>query len=1127
MRGDTVGPGSWKGVEGYMGVERKDRELMEAEEFARTILRKYFCESDIEFLISTFAPDIIWIGGGEKMIAEGAEEVAAYFRAGTEDMITCDMYDEYYCARKLGTGYILCQCVSMLLSRKETGMYFHTSQRCTFVFRRAGDRFEVVHIHNSLPSTEIQGDELFPIQASKEAYRKLERVLEQRDSQIELMLTQLPGGMMTCQMDDDFTTVWIHEGLSMLLGFDDILDFEKATGNRFAELILKEDRGRVFREIKEARSRGEAYYTEYRVQRKDGSLCWVADFGKYMPAAAEGAERINCFISDISSRKGRELEIERVNQEARQQARFLSQLYATVPCGILQFSTKPTHDLISVNPMVWQFYGFSSEEEYRKEVKDPFSMVREEEREEILKLANSLVLEGPSCTYTREARKKDGTSVWLSVVMQRLINADGKEVFQAVFSDITRMKALQKVQEQARLIENSSLRTAICTSYQLIVNVNLSKDKYKCFTDEKDLYLLQDRKGSFTHLIEEIIPQVYPVYREDFRRIFRRESIMEGFREGRREVYMECRLTGKDQQYHWISMQLIAVENPVGEDVIAIMLVKDLDEQRAEKARQEQLLRDALAAAESANRAKSDFLSRMSHDIRTPMNAIIGMSAIGQLKKDDPARMLDCFRKIDESSRYLLSLINDILDMSKIESGKMELLQNQFDLTDMINEINAIICPQAMERGLVFEIHHKEPLERYYKGDVLRLKQILMNLLSNSLKFTPEGGSITFSIREKRRTNGYAYIEFVVEDTGIGMSEKFLSRVFNPFEQESPEIARNNVGSGLGLAIVYNLTQLMNGNIEVESVPKKGSVFRILIPLELIFDDQQTEQRRKSKELLHEVNVLVVDDDPMVGEQTAAILGEIGAHTVYRDSGREAVELVRKEWERKRTFDIAMIDWRMPDMDGLETTRQIRRIVGPDTTIIIISAYDWSMIEEDAREAGADYFIAKPFFMASVYDTFLNLEIKKQGQALEAEKKRDFSQYRVLLVEDNELNLEIAQTLMELKGFQVDIARDGKQAVEKFSASPEESYNVVLMDIRMPVMNGLEATRKIRSLSRKDALTVPLIAMSANAFEEDKALAYGAGMNGYLVKPLETDVLMQTLEAVCINGKKDVSEDAR
>lgn len=906
-----------------------------------------------------------------------------------------------------------------------------------------------------------------------------------------------------------------------MLGYSDASEYAIATGNSCRGFIYPDDYDKMFKSVEHSLSSGDTYYCEYRVRCKNGELLWVADFGKRSPDISGDGMCINCYISDISERKAQELSIERVNQEFQRQARFLSQLYNTVPCGILQFTTDSSYTLVSFNQMTWKFYGYASEEEFRAKVQTPFQLVQDDDAVKIKRDICNLKLNDEPYAYTRESRRKDGSTVWISVVMQRLINADGLEVFQAVFNDITEIRALQQAQQEEQLIENKLLRTAICTAFPLIMSINVTKGTYDCFIEEQEVHTILQRKGTTEALMEYLHTLVHPSFQAEFATVFSRRELLDRFSAEKNDIYMEFQELGRDGEYHWISVQLIHVDNPVGTDVLAIALMKNLDSMLAEKARQEQLLRNALAAAEAANSAKSDFLSRMSHDIRTPMNAIIGMSTIGLLKLDDTARVQDCFQKINTSSQYLLSLINDILDMSRIETGKMNLSNEIFDFPNLIEDISTIIFPQALEKGVQYEVHAKEPLEHHYIGDTLRMKQILMNLLSNALKFTRPGDSVILEVEEDRRTNGFAYLRIAVKDTGIGISDEFKERLFQPFEQESSDAARNNVGSGLGLSIVYNLIQLMNGSIDVQSEKGKGTAFTVHIPFGLVDDDKEIETQRKTKELLKGIEVLVADDDPVVGEQTSVILDEIGAHSVWVDSGYKAVEMVREAQSQGRVFDIAMIDWRMPGMDGLETCRRIRELVGPETTIVIISAYDWSSIQDKAREVGVSCFIPKPLFRSTVFETFLHLG---QGRSSELPFAPKFPSYepdmtvpkatprRLLLVEDNELNMEIAVSLLEMSGFIVEPAENGRMAVDKFSGHSEGYYYAILMDIRMPVLDGIEATKEIRRLNRPDAVDIPIVAMSANAFDKDRDIALAAGMNGYIVKPLDMDVLLHELE---------------
>lgn len=956
-----------------------DHTLHQAEAFADKILKSYFCGADVELLISTFAEDIVWLGAGPQQQAEGKRKVAECFRSGEEELVRCRMFGEKYISRRVSNDIFLCEGDSWIEPEEGTGLYFKTHQRITFLFRRKGDSFETIHIHNSVDYSDIQKGELFPGTAGREAFDKMK-----------------------------------------------------------SELMKKE-------------------------------------------------------------------------QESDRKTRFLVQLYDSLPCGIIQFTADDTHRVVSLNRMAWEFYGFSSEQEYRESVKSPFSLVLKEDRSQIEALVSGLELNGGVVHYTRECRPKNGTSAWISVIMERLVNTEGIDVIQAIYTDVTETKLLQKAQEREQLIENQCLRAATCTAYPLIMSINLTKNTYNCFIETQSCPF-EKRKGVYEEMLSWMAPRVYPPYRDDYTHTFSRENMMKMFSQGEQEIYMEFRQIGEDGEYHWISVHMISVENPVNDDMLVIQMVKVLDQQRAEKAKQEQLLRDALSSAEEASKAKSDFLSRMSHDIRTPMNAIIGMTTLGLLKLDDPADIKNCLSKIDTSSRYLLSLINDILDMSKIETGKMEIVNEKFDIQMFFEELVAIIYPQAEDLGIRLAIHHEEPMERYYLGDALRTKQILLNLLSNALKFTPEGGNITVTVKEQRKAGGYAYLKFRVSDTGSGISEKFMPKIFQPFEQESPEGARNNVGSGLGLSIVYNLVQMMGGTIEVKSKKGEGTSFLFTLPFGLISDDEEALRERRAKELLSDMKILIADDDVSVGQEAAGILSGMGAESKWVETGIQAVEEVKKALETGKHFNIALIDWKMPDIDGIETTRRIRRLVGTETMIIIISAYDWSRIEEQAREAGADHFISKPLFSSTLCRVFTELCDSAPEMERKVSEPGALCGKRVLVAEDNAINREVVKSLLEAYGILAETAENGKICVEMLQAAPDGYYLAVLMDIRMPVMNGLEAVKAIRDLGTKGAEEIPVLAMTANAFEEDKAAAYAAGMTGYLVKPLDIRILIKELE---------------
>lgn len=524
--------------------------------------------------------------------------------------------------------------------------------------------------------------------------------------------------------------------------------------------------------------------------------------------------------------------------------------------------------------------------------------------------------------------------------------------------------------------------------------------------------------------------------------------------------------------------------------------------------RQQKILQDALLVAQKANDAKRDFLSRMSHEIRTPMNAIIGMSAIAFNYLDDKKRTADCLSKITFSSKHLLMLLNDVLDMSKIENGKLNIRQELFDLKNLVTSLADINYGLATAKGLSFEIVISGFKDELLLGDSMRVNQILLNLLSNAIKFTPKGGSVKLEIRMLRSASDKIWLRFIVKDSGIGMKKEFLEHLYEPFEQADNGIARKYGGTGLGMAITKNLVAIMDGTIEVESQEGAGTTFMVDLPFGVSKVDKKTAAE------MEEMRVLVVDDDNDTCEHAVVLLKGMGVNVDWALNGFEAIEKVRSACEDDgRCYDVCFIDWCMPELDGIETARRMRRYVGPDVLIIIISAYDWSGIEEQAKAAGVNAFIAKPFFASNLYNTLLTVSRKPElgFSAVGNKETYDFGGKKVLLVEDNELNMEIASELLKFVNLQVEHAENGKVAVDIFRNSKEKEYALIFMDIQMPLMNGYDAARCIRSSEHPAAGTIPIIAMTANAFNDDVQAAFDAGMNGHLAKPIDVEVLYKTI----------------
>ncbi|MCI7263626.1 MAG: response regulator [Clostridiaceae bacterium] len=523
---------------------------------------------------------------------------------------------------------------------------------------------------------------------------------------------------------------------------------------------------------------------------------------------------------------------------------------------------------------------------------------------------------------------------------------------------------------------------------------------------------------------------------------------------------------------------------------------------------------DAMVAAEAANKAKSTFLSNMSHDIRTPMNAVIGFATLALANIDNTEKIKDYLTKILSSSNHLLSLINDILDMSRIESGKIQLEEQEANLSDMLHDIKTIISGQIHAKQLELYMDVIDVTDEDVFCDKTRLNQVLLNLLSNAIKFTLPGGTISIRVAQlPNAPEGKGLFEIRVKDTGIGMSQEFAQRIFEPFERERTSTVSKIQGTGLGMAISKNIIDMMGGTITVQTEKDKGTEFTIRLALRLQSERRSVERIKE----LEGLKALVVDDDFNTCDSVTKMLVQVGMRSEWTLFGKEAVLRARQSMELNDPFHAYIIDWRLPDMNGIEVTRQIRSL-GDETPIIILTAYDWSDIEVEARAAGVTAFCAKPMFMSDLRDSLLNAlgQQKPRSDSVlpAASASDDFKDKHLLLVEDNELNREIAVEILSEYGFRIDTAENGAEAVEKITAARIGEYDLILMDIQMPIMDGYEATRTIRALKEPALAGIPILAMTANAFNEDRKTALESGMNGFLSKPIQIDELVQTLQNV-------------
>ena len=524
-------------------------------------------------------------------------------------------------------------------------------------------------------------------------------------------------------------------------------------------------------------------------------------------------------------------------------------------------------------------------------------------------------------------------------------------------------------------------------------------------------------------------------------------------------------------------------------------------------------IRAELEVEQRANSAKSQFLFNMSHDIRTPMNAIIGLTAIAAMDINKQDKVKACLTKITTSSKQLLGLINDVLDMSRIESGKVSLNDEDFVLPELIDDFISITQLQTADKGLKMEINVSDLTHERVTGDAVQIRRILSNIFGNALKFTPAGGEIWLTIRElPPTTKGYGTYQFIMRDTGIGMTEDFIKKLFLPFERAETSTKSKVEGTGLGMAITKNIVDMMSGQIKVEREVNKGTTFTVTLPIKL----QNCEEELCDFSQLYDLRSLVVDDDPIACESTARMIEEIGMRSEWVLAGSEAVKKVKIAHESVQDYHVVIVDWQMPGMDGVQTTRQIREIVGEELPIIVLTAYDWADIAEEAQSAGVNAFLSKPVFKSRLYHVMSDLtKEEKKDLSIDAENLESMQHFsgRVLLVEDNEINMEIAEEFIRYFGVDIEKVWNGLEAVERIKAVAPDYYDLVFMDIQMPHMDGYEATQEIRKFEKEQGDThLPIVAMSANAFIEEINKGYACGMDSYVTKPVELVTLYSVLK---------------
>ena len=671
------------------------------------------------------------------------------------------------------------------------------------------------------------------------------------------------------------------------------------------------------------------------------------------------------------------------------------------------------------------------------------------------------------------------------------------------------------LEEQRQREQQNSMIVALASDYRSVYYVNLDENEAVCYFDDKHFAEAPEAGAHFQYL-EEFTKYAYRYvaeeYREGYLKFIQPENIRTALLTQPVISYRFLETGRADGQDSYTMLRMAGVRHldERNDGLVHAIGVgfTDIDGEMRQSMAQQRALSDALATDEQANRAKTAFLSNMSHEIRTPMNAIIGLDSLALRNESLDGDTRDYLGKIGASARHLLGLINDILDMTRIESGRIVLRKEEFSFRSMLEQINTMVTAQCSEKGLHYECNMIGGVSDYYIGDDMKLKQVLINILSNAIKFTDAPGNVTLTVERTKTFEDQSSIRFVIKDTGIGMDPSFIPKIFDSFSQEDSSRSNKYGSTGLGMAITKSIVELMNGTIEVESEKGVGSQFTVVVTL------KNAAHKGKTASYIHisDMRVLIVDDEEIAAEHARLVLDEVGIKADTSRSGAEALQMLEVQHTKHEPYNLVLLDWKMPEMDGIEVTRQIRKNYSKETTVIILTAFNWDEILDEALHAGVDGFLAKPLFATNVIDEFERIARKNNMSFYQERQRADLKGRHILLAEDILINAEIMMEILKMKETVIDHAENGRVALEKFAESSQGYYDAVLMDVRMPEMDGLEATAAIRALSRPDAATVPIIAMTANAFDEDVQRSLQVGMNAHLSKPVEPDHLFQTLE---------------
>ena len=922
---------------------------------------------------------------------------------------------------------------------------------------------------------------------------------------IRWMAEQIPGGFFVYLADASGKLIYVNDVCIRMFGCNSEAEFRELTGFTFQGLVHPDDYQRIQASIEEQIANPDNQsldYVEYRIVRKDGSVRWVDDYGHFTHLPGYG-DVYYVFISDITEKHNASAESNRraqVYEGMREQLNMLADESLTVfrtniTTGVIEEARG--RDLYDTD-----YPGGSIAKSAAIRAKSflvPGDAERYSDTFRLEKLVDRYYKgEGPA-VFVGYCRRQSGRQCFVKFSGSAAIDPlTGDVIAFGVETEYNTEKVTEVLNQRVLAQQYDMVSYIVGDHYGVVIGDPANIKRGGIFPKKRD--------GIYSEYIrDQVLPAASSSYdKAELEKALSAETIIEKLKH--QDTYT-VDVTGEEEgEVYFKRFTYYLVDRDAQ---FYLLLKSDITDVLREERERNQALGDALQSAEQANAAKTAFLSNMSHEIRTPMNAIIGLDSIALQLPDLSPQVREYLEKIDGSARHLLSLINDILDMSRIESGRVTLRNEDFSFSAMLEQINTLVQTQCRDKGLQFECRILGQVSDRYIGDAMKLKQVVVNILSNAIKFTDAPGSVSFTVEQTVRYEDNATLRFVISDTGIGMDEAFLPRIFEAFSQEDSSRSSKYGSTGLGMTITKNIVEMMNGSISVTSQKGVGTTFTVTVTLR----NSEAKEGRGDFALPGEMKVLVIDDDPIACEHARIVLEEIGIAADTCLDWQEALRLIELRHAKHEPYHLVLVDWRMPGQDGLEVTREIRARYNHETMVIILTAYNWDDIVDEARNAGVDGFMAKPLFASNVLMEYESVAKKKSGQAAAA-RRAELKGRRILLAEDVMINAEIMKQVLAMREMTVDHAENGRQALEMFAASPIGHYDAVLMDVRMPVMDGLQATAAIRALDRADAGRVPIIALTANAFDEDVQQSLQAGMTAHLSKPVEPEHLYETLTSL-------------